>query len=381
MTPPCRLRVLHVRTVRGTGGGPDKTVLHSCRWLRARGHVAAAFYITDPRHDSRRLLDLAGELGVRLVTSEETSPISPRTPLALSREIARGRYDVIHTHEYKSNVLAQVLRAWHAYRIVATAHGYNRTTRREAVYYGVERACLRRVAAVIAPNRAMYSQMRRLGVPANRLHVIHNGIRTAGLTPPAHTASPGPKRLVYLGRLSAEKDPANAVRALAELVRAGTDAQLTLAGAGPERDAVAALAAELDLADRVHLPGFVADVMGLLADADILVSSSKTECMPNSLLEAMWAGVPVVATAVGGVAEMVRHEVDGLLCPSDDPSALAGQIRRMLTQPGLAEKLTRSASRRVRNAFTFEGRMERVLALYGRVLGTSGPCASGTMRS
>ena len=68
-----------------------------------------------------------------------------------------------------------------------------------------------------------------------------------------------------------------------------------------------------------HTPGFVADVMGLLANADILISPSRTECMPNSVLEAMWARVPVAATDVGGVGEMVRHEAEALLCPPPDP--------------------------------------------------------------
>ncbi len=194
--------------------------------------------------------------------------------------------------------------------------------------------------------------------------MIHNGLETEGRTPPPHRAGKGPIRLLYLGRLSEEKDPANALRALRHLTDRGLDVELTLAGDGPEAPAAAALADEFGLADRVHLPGFVADVMGLLANADILISPSRTECMPNSVLEAMWARVPVAATDVGGVSEMVRDQAEAILCPSRDPAALADAAEQLARDPDLAARLAENAHRRLREEFTFELRMQRVLDLY-----------------
>ena len=368
MKPRKPLRILHLRTVRGTGGGPDKTVLRSCRHLADRGLVADAFYMLDRRSDTGRLQDQARQLGVRLIAAMEDSPISPATIRSLHTTLRRGRYDIIHTHEYKSNALAQLMRPWHSFTVVATAHGYNRTTLREAVYYGLERAIFRHVATVVAPNRAMYDLARRLGVPASRVHVIHNGIVTADLTPPRrHDRSPR-VQLLYLGRLSREKDPQNAVHALARLVSDGHDAELALAGDGPERDDVIALADRLRLTDRVRLLGFVGDVMPLLGNADILVSPSRTECMPNTILEAMWARVPVAATDVGGVGEMVRDDTEARLCPPRDPDALARAVAELITDEPLARRLADNAHRRLINEFTFEKRMERMLELYQRLI-------------
>ena len=362
------IRVLHVRTVRGTGGGPDKTILKSCWHVNREGHRADAFYILDRRSDTGRLQAQAAELGVRLIPAMEDSPVSGATVCALHAALRRGRYDIVHTHEYKSNALAQLLRPMHSFLVVATAHGYNRTSRREVLYYALERLLLRHVSGVIVPNRAMFQLLRGFGLPAARLHVIHNGIETAGRTPPDHI--PGERtRLLVLGRLSVEKDPANAVQALARLVARGVDAELTLAGDGPERSAVEDLARRADLAGRVHLPGFVADVMPLLANADILLSPSRTECMPNAVLEAMWARVPVAATDVGGVGEMLRPGVDGLLCPARDPGALADAATRLAGDAALARRLADSAHRRLTEEFTFERRMQRVLELYLRLLG------------
>jgi len=364
-------RVLHLRTVRGTGGGPDKTVLNSCRDLIARGHTARGFYILDRHGDTGRLQAHAQALGVPVISAMEDSALCPATVRALHAELRRGRYDVVHTHEYKSNALAHLLRPFHSFLVVATAHGYNPTSRRELFYYGLDRLLLRYASAVIAPNRAMFDLLRRLGVAPGRLQVIPNGILTRGRTPPEHV--PGERvRLLVLGRLSAEKDPANAVEALGQLLQRGLDVELTLAGDGPERPALEQLADRSGLAGRVRLAGFVPDVMPLLANADILISPSRTECMPNALLEAMWARLPVAATDVGGVGEMVRDGVDALLCAPRSPGALADAVSRLARDPDLARRLAENAHRRLLSEFTFERRMEHVAALYRRLLHRKG---------
>lgn len=362
------IRVLHIRTVRGTGGGPDKTTLHGCRFLNAGGHRAEAFYILDRGEDTGRLQALAAELGVTMHVALESGPVSMATVNHLHRVLRDGRYGVVHTHEYKSNALAQLLRPSHRYRVVATAHGYNRTTRREWLYYGLERAIFRHVHAIIAPTRDMFRLLRRLGIPPSRLHVIPNGIHVAERAAPPRTPASGCTRLLYLGRLSAEKDPANLLRAVSELAKGGLPVQLTMAGDGPHRPAVERLIADLGLQPVVRLAGFVADVMPLLAASDILVNPSRTECMPNSVLEAMWAGVPVVATDVGGVSEMIRDEVDGLLCRPCDPSALARKVARLAADKKLGGRLAASAHLRILAEFSFERRMERVTDLYHQVL-------------
>ena len=125
------IRVLHLRTVRGTGGGPDKTVLNSCADLRRRGHAARAFSMLDRRSDTGRLRAHAETLGVPMIAALEDSALWPPTIRALHAELRRGRYDIVHAHEYKSNALAHLLRPVHSFVVVATAHGYNPTSRRE----------------------------------------------------------------------------------------------------------------------------------------------------------------------------------------------------------------------------------------------------------
>jgi len=362
------LRILHLRTVRGTGGGPDKTTLKGCQWLAKAGHVAEAFYILDASEDTGRLQQLARDLGVTMHVAHESSPVSWATVRRLSDVLREGRYDIMHTHEYKSSALARLLRFRHPFRIVATAHGYNRTTFREFFYYGLEQMLFRSVQAIIAPTQQMRDYLTDKGVGSDRIHVIHNGIEIDGRARPKHVPSPGPLRLLYLGRLSAEKDPGNLLDAVAILRAKGLDVQATLAGDGPERPVVEEHRQRLGLQSVVRLAGFISDVMPLLAEADVLVNPSQTECMPNSVLEAMWAGVPVCATNVGGLEEMIRHGTDGLLCPARSPQALADAVGRLAGDADLRRQMAESAYNRILTEFSFERRMERVLDLYRQVL-------------
>ncbi len=315
---------------------------------------------------------MAQGLDIQLRVALESGPVSLSTVRKLSRILAAGRFNIIHTHEYKSNALAQLLRLLHSRRIVATAHGYNETTRREKLYYGLERFLFRHVDAVIAPTQSMRTLLLRLGVPPRKLHVIPNGVAARSRERLARGVRAGRARLLYVGRLSTEKDPHNLLAAVAEMSRRGTDVELTLAGEGPEREKLQETAEALSLQQRVRFCGFVADVVPLLRSADVLVSPSRTECMPNAILEAMWSGVPIVATAVGGVGEMIRDGADGLLCPPGDPSALADAAERLLSNRSLATRLAGSAYRRAVSEFSFARRMERVVGLYRRLLRSNG---------
>jgi len=370
VNPDTALSILHVRTVRGSGGGPDKGILASCQRLRQLGCRAEAFYILDRRSDYQPLLDAARAKCVDVHTAFEDRPVCLDTLRRFHRCLVRGRYRIVHVHEYKSAALGQLLRLCRSYRVVATAHGYNRTSRRELLYYGLDRLLLRQADAVVAPSRQMADELRRRGVPAPRIRIIPNGVDCSGpMVQPI--GRNGRLRLLYLGRLSPEKDPLNLIDAAAHLKSRGVAVEVTIAGDGPQRDVLAAETRRRGLDNAVRLPGFVSDVRSLLARTDALVCPSRTECMPNAILEAMAAGVPVVATAVGGVPEMIRHGRDGLLCPPQNAEALADALRQLDRQPDLARSLARSARRRVIEEFSFERHIRDMLDLYRRVLESS----------
>jgi len=371
-----KFRILHLRTVSGTGGGPDKTILKSCEYLSSAGNTAEAFYILNRDRDTGVLQSAAKKLGVTMHTVMENGPISVLTLWALGQVLRNGNYDIVHTHDYKANVLAGVFRTKYHYKIVATAHGYNPTTRRELLYYQLERWIFKyMVHVVIAPTQEMRQRLGGFGIDMKKVHIIPNGIETTGrqsalikLTHQPALSSNRHVQLLYIGRLSEEKSLENLLRAVVILREDNIMVKLMIAGDGPSRLQIENHIREWQLEDNVSLAGFVSDVNPLLQTADILVNPSRTECMPNSLLEAMLAGGPVVATDVGGVREMIRDQVDGWLCPPENPAALAEAIKTLVLNPAIAKSMATSAHERVMNEFTFEKHIEKTLAIYRQIL-------------
>jgi glycosyltransferase involved in cell wall biosynthesis len=190
----------------------------------------------------------------------------------------------------------------------------------------------------------------------------------AEAAPPAHGGG-RPPRLITVGRLAAPKDPLTLVRALARVHEPFT---ARIVGEGPDRPAVEAAIREAGLVDTVELMGDRGDVPQLLADSDVFVLSSRSEGAPLSILEAMAAGLPVVASAVGGVPELVEDGVTGVLVPPEDPAALAAALVRLLADRELRRRLGCAGRERVRDRFDLRSSRRAHLDLYARALARPG---------
>jgi glycosyltransferase involved in cell wall biosynthesis len=203
----------------------------------------------------------------------------------------------------------------------------------------------------------------RIAVP-ERLHVIHNGVRDVG---PGLRASPEGAgcRIVSVARFEEPKDHATLLRAMSRL--RDLDWSLELVGDGPLEKDCRALAATLGIADRVEFPGYRRDPAAALARARLFVLSSRSEALPRSVLEAMRAGLPIVASAVGGLPELVDNRINGVLIPISDAGALAMAIREMIVDR-YARATRGKASRAAYEArFRFELMLEKTAALYETV--------------
>jgi radical SAM protein with 4Fe4S-binding SPASM domain len=157
-------------------------------------------------------------------------------------------------------------------------------------------------------------------------------------------------------RLTAQKGLDNLLLATSELARRKRPVQLVLAGAGPERERLASLAAHLGLEDCVHFPGHVANVPSLLGAADLFCHPSLADGLPNAVAEAMAMGLPVVASSVGGVPEIIRHEQNGLLVRAHDIHQLTHSLSRLLDDAPLARRLGAAAAESIRHEMDFSAR-------------------------
>ncbi|MDZ7267387.1 MAG: glycosyltransferase family 4 protein [candidate division KSB1 bacterium] len=214
-------------------------------------------------------------------------------------------------------------------------------------------------------------------VAREKTRVVWNGVNLANFTSaePAKVAAfrekfaLAPHHLVVgtMTRLREEKGNRYFVEAAARVARACPEARFVIAGDGPLRAELEALAAKLGLAGKLHFAGFVSEVAVAFAAFDIAVMASLTEGFPFALAEAMAAGKPVVVTAVGGMKEMVQHEVNGLLVPPADSAALAQGWLRLLRDPALREKFGQAARERSQ-AFSVERNVAALEELYTQLL-------------
>jgi glycosyltransferase involved in cell wall biosynthesis len=205
------------------------------------------------------------------------------------------------------------------------------------------------------------------------------------LEPAADHPARGPHedlRLIAVGNLYPVKNHQLSIRAVATLRERGIPVTLDILGRGQEEQSLRQLAAELQIADRVRLRGFCPDVRPHLAGCHAFLSSSLSEGMPLSILEAMATGLPVVASCVGGIAEVLDHGEGGLLFPSGDLPALVQHLERIYGDDAFRLRLGLEARRRVAARFSLEVTVESYLAHYTALAGNgSRPATVATPRS
>ena len=298
-------------------------------------------------------------------------------PLAVRHALAGGRPDLVHVHcgeDLAVLPLARLAARWHHCPLVATVHLSVRHALRPVTARGallraaggaVEGRLLPAADAVIALTVSTARLLAGGGIPAGRVRVIPPGYDPALFAAAPADPFPGlPRpRVAYLGRLAPQKDVGTLLAAFARLP-AGP--QLLLVGDGPDRAALQRLAQRCG--GRVQFTGFVphAQVPAVLQHVDLLVLPSLYEDLSSALIEAMAAGLPVVATRVGGTADLVRHGVNGLLVAPRDPAALAAAISQVLADPVAAARMS-AAARHTAAGYEWPGLARQMLKVYQQV--------------
>jgi glycosyltransferase involved in cell wall biosynthesis len=344
--------------------------------------LVGQFEVTLAAHGSGPLRGAAEAAGVRYVELRHVRrPIEVwHDGLALVELVRLCRHvrpDVVHANSSKMGVLGR-LAAWLAgvpVRIL-TVHGWS-----FAAYDGlagrsflwIERLMRPLTTAVVCVAEATREQgLAARTCDARRTVVIPNAVDVRSFRPASGQG--GTAQIVSVGRFAYPKDFTTLLEALA-LVRAPCHA--VLAGDGPALPAVAAAVRREGLSQRVELLGARADVPDLLAGADVFVLSSRSEGFPVSVLEAMAAGLPVVATDVGGVGEAVEDGETGILVPAADPEALARSLERLVLDADLRRRLGAAGRARTLRLFDVSRYRAAYLELYRRELRSTAPATPG----
>ena len=317
--------------------------------------------------NSGRLVRLATELGIPV----QVAPEAGRNFLALLRDvdsrIAKIRPQILHSHRYKENLLSYLIGPRHSARSIVTLHGEEAPGRpavrlalglRDFLMHRLAHLVGARLAAVSADLRA------RFLLSAERCVVIPNGVPLPALEVRDPGMAPAGLVIGWAGRLVPIKGLTTLLEAFALLPAGLATSRLLLVGDGPDRAVLAALAAQLGIADRVEFAGFLDDPASWLARMDVFALPSLHEGFPVALLEAMAAGLPCVASAAGGIPELDGGCGAVRLVASREAKDWAAALASVLSNPAERAALGARGRERIAGRFSVETVLARYLELY-----------------
>ncbi len=313
---------------------------------------------------------------------------NPHGMLKVLRYAQQNGFDILHSHGYKGNVAFGLMpKRLRKLPLVSTLHGWTSVSgfSKNRVYEWLDLISLKYIDAVVMVNRAMLSNPRLKSLNGVNYYVVNNGIPILetqfndSTNQPFNESTKDLDQSIIdfcnkgfaigsMGRLSYEKGYRYLIHALNLLVKEGIDAHLIIIGEGYERNSLEGLVAQFELSDKVMLPGYLDDAKNYIPFFNVFVLSSLTEGLPITLLEAMQAKVPIVATEVGGIPEVLHNGRAGLLIQPCKPHALAEAIRRLYHDGELASKLTNVAYHRVTTHYATKNMASGYLDIYKNLI-------------
>lgn len=360
------MRILYLLTRGDTIGGASIHVRDMARRLLSEGHyvlvvVGQGAQVTEALRDA--------DVPYRQIDTMRRSihPLKDGiTLIRLIREIRRFQPDLVSCHTAKAGALGRVAARLTGTRSIYSPHCWSFVDDfpRAKLYLRVEKCLSSFTDQVVAVSEYERQQGIESGVcRAGNSLTIHNGMPDVASKP----ADPrkDPPRLTMVARFDEQKNHRSLMDALSELVEQPW--HLDLVGDGPLRPSIEAQADALGLRDRVSFHGYSSDVTELLQKSQIFVLSTLWESFPRSILEAMRAGLPIVASDVGGCDESVLDSVNGVLVPPKDAQALAATLERLIDNPKIRTEMGQASRRRYEHYFNFDRMYANYLDLYAKM--------------
>ena len=376
------IRVLELRSVVGEGGGPEKTILLGAKLADPRQLAVTVCYLRAAGDANAVIRERAARFALDYVEVVERGPLDYRAVMEL-RELIRARgIDVVHAHDYKTDLLALLLARTDGIVPITTAHGWTGHGWRERrLYYPADRRLMRAFPQVIAVSGQIKADLVRCGVNPARVRVVLNGIDAGEFR--RDRAQEATARMEYgvaphdivigsAGRLEPQKRFDLLIHACAIVRRTYPNLRLLIAGTGSRRAELEQLGREL-LPDACRILPHQRDIRFLHHALDVFVQSSDYEGTSNAVLEAMALETPLVATAAGGTAEAAAHAIHALIVPTGDVRAIAAAIGRVLARPDDAAARVARARRRVETELSFANRMAAVDSVYEAAVALRAP--------
>jgi glycosyltransferase involved in cell wall biosynthesis len=334
----------------------------------------ATFQRGNPDNEFTRTIQ---SIGIPLHRVQERSAFDAGVLGQIKSLLSQLKPDIVQTHAIKSHFLLRLSGEYKTRPWIAFHHGYTFTSKRLLLYNRLDRWSLRAAQRVLTVNKSFAKDLISQGIAPGKITVLHNAIDPAWGARASDSSLRARTRrelglkdietvLLIVGRLSLEKSHVLLVQAMARLgqLLPEVPVRLLIVGDGPEKSAVEQAAQSAGCLEQIVFIGHTPDVLPYYAAADIAVLASRTEGSPNSLLEAMVASLPIVATNVGGIPEIATPGETALLIPPDNVENLASALAQTITQPEESKAMGRRAHAAVLEHFTPEHRAQVLCDFY-----------------
>lgn len=374
-------RIVHLRASNFVGG-PEKQIIEHLKRLNKNEFWGGIASFKENKGTSE-ILEKAQKEGLPCLEIPMTGPLDFRAQRTLTQIVRDQKADLLCVHGYKACLMGLWAGKSAKIPVLAFSRGDTNENRKVAFYEWLERKTLPAMAGIITVSAEQKRRLESLGIRNKKAWVVHNAVEVGlnrnefsaqreekifqGLTIPR-----GSKLVVSAGRLSPEKGHRYLIEAIAKLGEKKKDIFFVFCGDGVCLEDLENQARESGVFEQCRFPGFRRDLPDIFSVMDLLVLPSLTEGLPNVVLEAFASGKPVVATAVGGVPEVVEDGVNGFLVPPANPELLAKAIRTSLSSEGLGQSLGEAGYQKVKTGFTFESQTRKLERIYQELLTSEG---------
>lgn len=360
--------------------GPGRTVLEIATALNASGYRYVIGSLMQEGAAFGPYAEEAQRRGLDVEAIRERHARDFRVLGQTLRAIERHGIDIVHTHEFRSDLIGLLCARRRRLPLVCTVHGWIANDIKGSIYTVLDKLILRFFDRIVVVSEKIRAQLIRWGIPGRKIVVVPNALQTERYRVDRTDDSfrrelglrPDDVLVGKIGRLSAEKGHRDLLQAAASALKQCDRLRVVLIGIGPEEQSLRAQAKALGIEERILFAGYRNDMVRVYNSLDLVVQASYTEGMPNVVLEALLMGVPVVATRVGGTDEIVENGRSGVLIEPRRPDVLAGELIGFAREPERFRSMARSGQERIRQEFDSRRRIERMKVIYAELMSSAG---------
>lgn len=356
--------------------GPGRTILECAVSLRERGYELVIGTFSGGGQKTSAYAEEAARRGLTVKTILERRAIDHRVVGRVLELIDETGADIVHTHDFRSNVFGLLAAKLRRKPVVSTVHGWIANDLKGKLYVATDKRVLRFFDQIITVSERTRRLVQDTGIARSKLTVIANALTLDRYVPNRNDqgfrreigAPAGTLLVANIGRLSPEKGQLEFLQAARVLVERGLNIKFILIGIGPDQAKLEQYVAQHKLGEAVVFAGFRQDMIGVYNSLDLVVQSSYTEGMPNVVLEALLMEVPVVATDVGGTAEVLKDGKTGMLIRPGVLEELVESIAAYCRDPAPLRAMARQGRLDISARYDHRQRVDRLAALYDRLL-------------